>query len=429
MGSNLLLLAHRIPWPPDKGDKIRSFHLLRHLARRHRVHLAAFVDAAQDWQYATALRDLCVEVKLFARPRLRTPLLAAGAFWRGQSLTEALYRDNALRRWAKNLHQRGGIDAVLVYSSAMAQYAQDFGDVTRVIDFVDVDSEKWREYAQSKSWPLRALYQREARLLLKHERAVASAFDQSLFVSAAEAGLFRALAPESHQRVDFWRNGVNADYFSPQAQPVLDAASPYAEQEQAIVFTGLMSYWPNVDAVCWFAESVFPGVRQRFANASFNIVGADPAAQVRALARLPGVRVSGRVADVRPWLAHAALAVAPLRIARGIQNKVLEAMAMAKPVVLSAEALQGIDAQDGYELLLARDAPAMQEAVCRVLEGRAAGVGAAARRFVLSQFDWEASLARLDQASCAMTVRRPGVERASRSGAAAPPRGSLRKSI
>jgi sugar transferase (PEP-CTERM/EpsH1 system associated) len=236
------------------------------------------------------------------------------------------------------------------------------------------------------------LYRYEARQLLAYERRVARDYDASLFVSAPEADLFRQLAPESTAKIGHFSNGVDTDYFSPD-QP---HANPYADGERALVFTGAMDYWPNVDAVQWFAADVFPQLRARFADVKFYIVGARPAAAVQELAKLPGVVVTGTVPDVRPYIAHAAVSVAPLRIARGIQNKVLEAMAMATPVVVSPQALEGIDAVPGSELVLAEDAAGFVDAVGTLLAGQdsaAAAIGAAARAKVQRRYSWSSNLA------------------------------------
>jgi sugar transferase (PEP-CTERM/EpsH1 system associated) len=284
------------------------------------------------------------------------------------------------------------IDRIVVFSSPMAQYAEAYPHARRVVDFCDVDSDKWRQYADKKPWPMSWLYRHEARQLLAYERRVARETDASLFVSQPEAQLFRDLAPESEARVGFFNNGVDTDYFS----PARDYDNPYPPGEQALVFTGAMDYWPNIDAVQWFAQQVLPALRERHPALSFTIVGARPAPAVQQLAALPGVRVTGTVPDVRPWLAHAALSVAPLRIARGIQNKVLEAMAMAKTVVVSAQALEGIEAEPGRELLLAEDAPRFIEAVEGALARPDPQVGRNARARVEARYGWDANLSRVD---------------------------------
>jgi sugar transferase (PEP-CTERM/EpsH1 system associated) len=271
----------------------------------------------------------------------------------------------------------------------MAQYADKYPQARRVVDFCDVDSDKWRQYAEKKAWPMSWLYRHEARQLLSYERRVAREYDASLFVSAPEADLFRQLAPECDGKIGFFNNGVDTDYFSPD----LGHQSPYAQGERAVVFTGAMDYWPNVDAVQWFASAIFPQLRSRFANLRFYIVGARPTPAVQALAQQDGVVVTGTVPDVRPYIAHAQVAVAPLRIARGIQNKVLEAMAMATPVVVTPQALEGIDAEPGTELVLAEDENDFVEAVSALLYVPEHSIGKAARAKVERNYSWPSNIA------------------------------------
>jgi sugar transferase (PEP-CTERM/EpsH1 system associated) len=390
---DLLLLIHRIPYPPNKGDKIRSYHLLKHLAQSYRVHLATFVDDADDWQHVPRVEALCASSH-FAR---LTPTLARvrslGALLANRSLSLDYYRDAGLAAWTAKAMQAHTIKRIVVFSSAMAQYAEAYPQARRVVDFCDVDSDKWRQYAGQKSAPMSWLYRHEARQLLAYERHVARACDASLFVSQPEADLFKTLAPESEAKIGFFNNGVDTDYFSPQRA----YANPYPAGQRAVVFTGAMDYWPNIDAVQWFAADVLPQLRARFSDLCFYIVGARPSAAVLALAQLPGVAVTGTVPDVRPYLAHAQVAVAPLRIARGIQNKVLEAMAMATPVVVSPQALEGIEAVPGADLVLAPDAAAFVAAVAALLDQYDGALGQAARAKVEQLYSWPSNLARLQE--------------------------------
>ncbi len=387
---DLLFLAHRIPYPPDKGDKIRAWHLLEHLSSRYRVHLGAFVDDPDDWRHCEKLRAVCASTHFAAlTPRLGK-LRALTGLLTGGPLTLPYYRNPDLQAWV-DAHLRAGVTRVLAYSSAMARFVMHADQIRRVMDFVDIDSDKWRQYATTRPWPLSWLYRREGVRLLQWERRVAAAFDAGLFVSATEAADFRILAPESAERIGHYNNGVDASYFSPER----DYANPYPEGVTAIAFTGAMDYWPNIDAVDWFAREVLPGLRTRRPELLFAIVGGRPAARVRELAALPGVRVTGRVEDVRPWLAHARVVVAPLRIARGIQNKVLEGMAMACNVVATSQALEGIHARVGVEVRRADDAEGLARETLAALDGP--DLGAAARARVMSDFTWNSALARVDQ--------------------------------
>ena len=393
---DLLLLIHRIPYPPNKGDKIRSYHLLKHLARDYRVHLATFVDDADDWQHVPAVEALCASSHFAALNPLRARVRSLGALVKNRSLSLDYYQDAGVQRWVDRTVAEHAVKRVMVFSSPMAQYADKLPQARRVIDFCDVDSDKWRQYADKKSPPMSWLYRHEARQLLRYERQVASDYDASLFVSAPEAELFRQLAPESAPRIGHFSNGVDTDYFSPGHV----FASPYAAGERALVFTGAMDYWPNVDAVQWFCDAVFPALRARDPALRFYIVGSRPNAQVQALGQLPGVTVTGTVPDVRPYIRHAHVAVAPLRIARGIQNKVLEAMAMATPTVVSPQALEGIDAIAGSELAVADGAPAWIETVGALLAREDRGnedMGRAARARVEHHYSWPSNLACIEE--------------------------------
>lgn len=386
----LLFIAHRIPYPPNKGDKIRSFHLLRHLSERYAVHLGAFVDDPDDWQYQEALAPYCASIKLVGLRPSRAKLASLVGLARGEALTLPYYRNAELRRWADALAATGTVTRGLAFSSAMAQFLPDTL-ACRVLDMVDVDSDKWTQYASTRRWPLSWLYAREGRKLAAWEASVAAAFDATLLVSEDEAKLLMQRAPAARERIASFENGVDADYFSPQR----NYPNPYAEGVRSVVFTGAMDYWPNVDAVAWFAERIFPAVRAAMPSAQFTIVGARPSADVLALARQPGVVVTGAVPDVRPYFAHAACAVAPLRIARGVQNKVLEAMAMARRVVATPQAAEGLRAVAQRDYLLARGEADLAAAALDCLERPASSP--AARACILEHYDWARNLAATDR--------------------------------
>jgi sugar transferase (PEP-CTERM/EpsH1 system associated) len=389
----LLFLAHRIPYPPDKGEKIRAWHMLDHLARDWTVDLGCLLDDPADAEHLSVLRGCCAEVH--AAPVTRRGRIARTLFGTrpGEPLSLAWFHEPGLARWVRAGLGARHYEAVLVYSSAMATYVPPGpGGPPRILDMVDVDSEKWRAYAASAGGPKRLVWAREARTLLAFERRAAAQFDRTLLVSAQEAQTFATLAPEVASRIDWVENGVDVERFDPEC----DWPDPFAASSPAIAFTGTMDYLPNVEAVSFFATKVMPRLASLSPAPHFHIVGANPSPAVRALAELPRVHVTSSVPDMRPYLAHAAVAVAPLRIARGIQNKVLEAMAMARPVVASPEAHEGVRAVAGQDLLVADGAEAMAAAVARVLAGSTPGLGAAARAAVLARHDWKATLTRLD---------------------------------
>ena len=388
--SNILYLVHRLPYPPNKGDKVRSYHLLRHLLKSHRVFLGTFIDDPEDDQYLPTVRALCPDLHVERlHPRLAKVASLAGLA-SGEPLTLAYYRRASLQRWVQAIAAQHPLQASVVFSSAMAPYAQALVPaVPMLVDFVDVDSVKWSQYAPNHRWPLSWLYRREGHALLAYERAVAAQAHQSFFVTPHEVDLFLRLAPECRRTVQVMSNGVDADFFMPHAA----RTSPFVGDGQPVVFTGAMDYWPNIDGVVWFATEVLPRLRARWPRLHFYIVGRNPPPPVRALASA-SVTVTGTVPDVRPYLQHAAAVVAPLRVARGIQNKILEAMAMERPVVTVSECADAIGAHAEQGLLRADTPQAFEQALQPLLDipAHSAVLGAAARRHVLQRFSWDAHL-------------------------------------
>jgi sugar transferase (PEP-CTERM/EpsH1 system associated) len=385
---DILFLVHRIPFPPDRGDKIRSFHLLNALAGLGRVHLAAFADSDPDLGGLEALSPLVGRCHVERRTR-SLPLAALAALRSGRPVSLAAFDSATMRGAVADILRRERIETIVAFSSQMAQFVpEDRGGRRFVMDFVDVDSAKFEAFAGRAALPLRWIHRREARLLSAYERQVARRADLSLFVSEAEAALFRQRS--GLDRVAALENGIDLDFYRP------DAVFARLERQASplIVFTGQMDYAPNIDAVTGFARNVLPKVRAERPGTRFAIVGREPVGAVRRLEALPGVTVTGAVPDVRPWLAAADVVVAPLGLARGIQNKVLEAMAMARPVVASPAAFEGIDAEPGRELIVAEDGA---EAIIALLADPVAAeaLGQAARRRVEARYGWEARLAPL----------------------------------
>ncbi len=396
MKPSLLFLCHRIPYPPNKGDKIRSFHLLKHLSESYRIYLGTFIDDPYDWKYTEKLYNWCEQTCIQKLDPRQARLRSLKGFIYRQPLTLPYYFDPAMAQWVKDIANDEQIDHILIYSSSMAQYILDpkFASKKRIIDFVDVDSDKWRQYAEKKSWQMKWLYRREATYLLRFEKRVAAALDASFFVSSHEAEHFRQLAPESATKIHYYSNGVDVEKFD----PALELETPFHGGVQQIVFTGAMDYWPNEDAVIWFAQNVFPVIHQDWPEARFHIVGSHPSDKVLNLADMEGISVTGSVADVRPYIKYATAVVAPMHIARGIQNKVLEAMAMAKPVVVTTMGLEGINAEHGQDVLIADNAAGFVEELASLFKGRKGSVmGEAARDKVCKDFGWDNTLQKFDR--------------------------------
>ena len=394
--AKILFLAHRIPYPPNKGDKLRAYQVLCHWAQRHDVFLGCFIDNPDDLQHRDLLSELCVGT-YFVRLHPKLALVrSSAALLTGDPLSVLYYRDRGLTAWVRRVLSAEKPDCAFAFSSVMGQYFLDTASppLRLLVDFVDVDSEKWREYAARKTFPARQIYRREARKLLEFDRRVAAKADASIFVSEAEAELFRKRGPELSEKIVAIPNGVDTAYFSPRnaGQNLNFGGKP------VIVFTGQMDYWPNVDAVLWFSETILPNLRTKFPDATFYIVGGKPSAAVRALGLRPGIVVVGQVPDVRPYVGNADVVVAPLRIGRGIQNKVLEGMAMARPVIVTPQALEGIDALPDTHVLVASDSAGYVRDVERIIDPVfAKSVGTAARKRVLERYNWADSLAKYDR--------------------------------
>jgi sugar transferase (PEP-CTERM/EpsH1 system associated) len=392
---SLLLLWHRIPYPPNKGEKIRGLRILRHLAAQYRVHLGCFIDDPDDWAHPAELEKICAEVKCFDLPRQTSLLRAARGLLSGQALSLAMFKNAEMAAWVRKTVATVAPDFIVAGSSATAQYLVDV-DVGRsrvIVDFQDVDSDKWLQYAMEGRPPMSWVYARESRLLLDFDRKLAARTDGSVFVSEIEAALFRRLAPESADKIYGVPNGIDCDYFSPEHT----FESPFSGPGPHLVFTGTMDYRPNVDAVAWFVDEILPLIRKQSPEVTFTIVGAKPARSVLKLAETPSVFVTGKVPDVRPYLRHANVVVAPLRLARGIQNKVMEGMAMARPVVTTPQGLEGINAEVGKEILVARSPQEFSDAVHLALQPQSAEVGAAGRSVMAKCYVWESQLAQLDR--------------------------------
>ncbi len=396
-GPPLLFLTQRIPYPPDKGEKIRFFRVLEHFAASHSVHLGCLVDDQADWAHTERLRALCADAHFAPLDRRVARVACLRGLLTGAPLSAVYFRNRGLADWVAGVLDRVRPATIVVCSSNMAPYVLDRPEAAganRIVDLTDVDSEKWRAYAERARGPMRWLYRREWQRMAALERAIGAACDACTFVSESEAALYRRVAPAARARVRAVANGVDCAYFD----PALDHARPFDDTAANFVFTGTMDYPPNEDAAVWFARDILPAIRRAVPGARFHVVGANPSPPVRALSTIEGVSVTGRVPDVRPYVAHATACVAPLRIARGIQNKVLEAMAMARPVIVTPGALEGIDAAPGRELLLAADAEAFAGAAADVALGRApAGIGAAARARVLADYGWDARMRGFDR--------------------------------
>lgn len=394
----ILFLCQRIPYPPDKGDKIRSYRVLEHLLSRGDVHLGFFVDDENDWQHIDHLESICTSVFAVGLNPMWARLRSGQALASGNPLSQSYFHDRKLKSWVDELLASDRFDTAVIFSSAMAQYVAHHPSCPSklIVDFVDVDSDKWLQYAASTSGLSRWIYSREAKTLLAFDREIGKLADACSFVSEQEAALFRTLAPELAETTVTISNGIDVDFFSPDLMKTSLVPDSYGRGPN-LVMTGHMAYWPNVDAAMWFAAEILPLVQQHRPNARFHIVGSSPTSKLEKLGQRNDIHVSGRVDDVRPYLQHSSLIVAPMRIARGIQNKVLEGMAMGKCVVTTSQGLEGIDAEPGQHLLLADDAHHFAKTIVQALkDAHTARIGARAREHVAASYNWAARMSGFD---------------------------------
>ncbi|HWN41819.1 MAG TPA: TIGR03087 family PEP-CTERM/XrtA system glycosyltransferase [Thermoanaerobaculia bacterium] len=399
----LLYLCHRVPYPPDKGDKIRAFNEIRSLSKRHRVHLLTLADS--EVPDLSALEQMCERVEVFPVQRTGAYMRAALGIFSSRPLTLAFFDSAELRQRAEELARTERFDLVVVYSSSMAPYAEPFQEAgtPAVLDMVDVDSSKWAQYSRYAPLPMRPVYALEARRLQEYEASLVDRFERIVLATGNETRLLKAFAPEAQAATV--PNGVDLDFFRPLDLP----RSPHP----TIVFTGQMDYFANVDGMVHFSRDLFPRLRERFPDLELLIVGRSPAPAVRALNELPGVHVTGAVGDVRPFLARAWAFVAPLRIAQGVQNKVLEAMAMNVPVVCTDRVFAGLSEggfRHGRDLLAASSDQGLEDSLASLLgdaQARASLAEHARRRLSLS-YRWTTNMDRFEEILVG-AVRKPAV--------------------
>lgn len=380
----IIFLSHRIPYPPNKGDKIRSFHELEHFSRHHEVHLLAFCDDSDDLAYADELSGICRSTTLIPLHPAKQKLAAARAMLRGKPWSLGYYSSPIMRRSVTDLVKSTGCDLVFVFSSAMAQYADCAEGSAKVVDFVDSDASKWKQYVPYKPALSRWLYAYESRRLARFEESIIHEFDRSVFVSKREV---RHLSVHS-ETISFIQNGIEIN--APAS--VRPETSP-----PRIVFVGAMDYFPNIDAVCYFAKEILPRIRVQ-KQVEFMIVGSNPSPRVVRLGRQPGVFVTGKVDSVRPYLDQSSVAVVPTRIAQGIQNKILEALAAGLPVVTTRAAAEGLASVEGIPLAVADSPHEFAEHVIRFIDSPPTPDQLReSREHLQFHYSWDKNLATFDQ--------------------------------
>jgi sugar transferase (PEP-CTERM/EpsH1 system associated) len=392
----ILFVCHRLPYPPDHGGKIRSFNMIKHLGQKHSVVVATLAHTEQELKDGAALNEYCEGVMADVLPHSTRWFQALKALPTRTPSSLAYFWSPRLYRRIRESCLRTHFDAVIAHCAFVAPYVIDLQTDLRIMDFCDMDSAKWAEYSKWKAFPSSRLYAFEAQKLRAYERATAQRVDHCLVATQGEKDEFQRLDVSTPCSVI--PNGVDTTYFS---------SNGYSTRSTgAVVFVGRMDYFPNVDAVCYFASEILPLLREKIPNVEFRIIGSNPVRRVRELAKTPGIVVTGHVPDVRSYVRDAAVAIAPLRIARGTQNKILESMAMGIPVVATPEAAKGIQGVSGKHLLVAQEPMQFAKDIVELLDNKnlRLNLAAAALQQVLKMHVWPASMQMLDDVLAASTA-------------------------
>lgn len=409
----ILYLAHRVPYPPNKGDKIRTFNEIRCLCHNHEIDLLSLADDPKDMAFKRNLERYCNRVKLFGLNILKSKLNSlTGLAIPSRPLSVSYFYNKRLQTCLNQWVAQKAYDAVICFSSPMAEYLfrcptlnerhtpgkalSDSSQPRLIMDFCDVDSQKWHQYASNSSFPLNLVYGIESKRLLEYEKKINRSFHHSVFVSTREVEIFMNLDTKA-QNLTAVLNGVDHDYFSPD---VGFESIPVREKEgqKVLVFTGAMDYYANVEGVSWFCKNILPRIKTAHPDVLFYIVGNNPSPEVKALGEQQGIRVTGFVDDIRPYYLEADVCVIPLRIAAGVQNKVLEAMAMARPVVTTNKAFEGIKEEPDKHVLVDDDPKHFADKVIQLLNTKEKGtaLGNNARNFILKNYNWQTNIADLE---------------------------------
>lgn len=383
----ILFVCHRVPYPFHGGAKVRAFNVIAHLSRTHDVTVASMARSTRELEESRGLGDHCKELICERVSERSAAFQMAARAIAGEPVSMGFFFSRKLHSRVSEAISREKFDLIVVHCSSVAQYVEHVRDVPKILDFVDMDSQKWLMYGEAHRPPLSTAYRIEGKRLLREERRLAALFDVSTCTTAEELDSLQSLGTAN--RTDWFPNGVDHDYFTPSKEPY---------DNDLMSFIGRMDYFPNQEAMVRFCRTTLPLIQQRRPNARLEIVGADPSPEIKRLGQLNGVTVTGTVPDVRPFVTRSAVNVAPLRIARGTQNKILESMAMGVPVVVSEVAARGVDIESGNGLLCATSPENEAQLVVSLMEDPAkrAHLSRLARNAIVDRYDWRHSMARFD---------------------------------
>ena len=387
----ILFIAQRVPFPPDRGDKITTYNEIKYLSRNHEVEVLCLADGRKDLENVEGLKKIASKVYAEVLHPIPAKIRSLISLILPIPFSILYFHNRTLHKIAIKRHETNPFDAVIVYSSSVAQYAEKLTNTCRVMQFADLDSLKWKQYADKNRFFFKWLFAREAKLLLGYERKIAHTFNHSLVCTPLEKNDFIRLIPGA--TVHCVANGVDFDYFKP---------LPDTEKIPcSLVFTGVMDYFPNVEGVLWFVKDIFPLIQKELPGVTFTICGSKPSPEISSLAS-KGIEVTGRVPDTRPYLDRAQVAVLPLRIARGIQNKLLEAMSMGLPCIATTSASGGLIEQCKNDIVIEDTPDAFAEKTIALLLNKYMRdtLGQKARSAVENYYGWETQTKKLEAIAC-----------------------------
>jgi sugar transferase (PEP-CTERM/EpsH1 system associated) len=399
LNKRVLVVSQRVPYPPNKGEKIRTYHQIQCLINEgYQVDVCCSISDDEERKHLSDLNEKIngstfgLSYKTPRWLRLFKGLLSS------KSLSEANFHNMALQHWLTNYASANDYLAALFTASSLFTYASALEKESNrkgsqhtpriLIDFMDVDSDKWQQYAAQSNWPMTLLYRREARLVRRLEKACVHIADKVFLIAQAEIALFSKTVVNSPNVVELG-NGIDAHEFKPAASNFSTRPSNYN-----LLFTGVMDYKPNIDAVLWFTKEIWPKVVDKFPTATFTIAGMNPTDAVKKLSEQQGIEVTGFVDDIMPYFQNASAFVAPFQIARGVQNKVLQAMSCGLPVVTTTMGAEGIMCKHETNVLIADKPEAFSHALINVLNSATTAnlLAQNARQTILDHYSWESKM-------------------------------------
>jgi len=385
----ILFLCHRIPYPPNKGDKLRAFNILKHLSQKHTIDLLTLADDKKDLRYQEDLKSYCRKVETFYFHPFIAKLKILLYLFSSKPLTLPYFFHSKLKKQITRLISQHSYDLLFLYSSSMVQYVLDLNNTPpMVIDFVDADSQKWHDYAKLAKFPQSIIYQSEGKKLGRYEGKIAPHFKAITVVSDQEKKkLTQYVKTDNIYEV---KNGIDLSFY--------EAASEFKRDNKDLLFIGALFYFAYIDGILHFYKHAFGKIKKAHPDTVFHVVGADPVKKIRNLNSDKNMRITGFVPDIIPYLQKAAVYVVPLRMAPGIQNKILEAMAMRVPVVATPAAIAGIDAVPGRDLLVEEDPVKFASSVIQLLQkpDLRQEIAENARRLVENEYNWNKNLSKFD---------------------------------